>query len=114
MNEALRNGDARRLSGDRQPRPAAGLQLRRGESFAGWLALNKLRNPSLARQHFQRLDSYVKSPVSKSRAAYWLGRVSEAEGDQAAARAHYQRGALYSTTFYGNWPPSARASATCS
>ena len=43
---------------------------------------------------FTRLDANVKSPVSKSRAAYWLGRAA----DNGVVRAHYDLAVL---AYYG-------------
>jgi soluble lytic murein transglycosylase-like protein len=103
MNDALKAGDvaAAYSAVANHGLRAGGSEYAEAESFAGWLALNKLRNPSLALGHFTRLDANVRSPVSKARAAYWLGRTAEAMGDQARARNHYIAGAQHSTTFYG-------------
>ena len=71
MNEHLRNGDvsaAYLAIANHGLSPDANYA--EAESFAGWLALNKLKNPALAERHFARLDAAVKSPVSKARAAY--------------------------------------------
>lgn len=103
MNEALRAGDtatAYSVMASHGLTPG-GSEFAEAESFAGWLALNKLRNPSLAETHFARLDANVRSPVSKSRAAYWRGRTAEAAGQPDRARAFYLLGAQHTTTFYG-------------
>ena len=102
MNEHLRNGDvsaAYLAISNHGLSPDANYA--EAESFAGWLALNKLKNPAMAERHFTRLDAAVKSPVSKARAAYWLGRTAEAAGDSEKARRWYQQGAQYNTAFYG-------------
>jgi len=103
MNDALRTGDAaaayRAISGH-SLRPGT-VDYAEAESYAGWLALNKLRDPRLADAHFQRLEQNVKSPVSKARAAYWRGRAAEQMGDLARARSFYEAGAEHTTTFYG-------------
>lgn len=103
MNEALRSGDvaAAYAAIANHGLTPGGSEYAEAESFAGWLALNKLRNPSLAAGHFARLDANVKSPVSKGRAAYWRGRAAEAAGDATGARAFYLQGAQHTTTFYG-------------
>ena len=103
MNDALRTGDAAaayRAISSHSLRPGS-VDFAEAESYAGWLALNKLRDPRLADTHFQRLEQNVKSPVSKARAAYWRGRAAEAMGDRARAQAFYEAGAEHTTTFYG-------------
>jgi soluble lytic murein transglycosylase len=103
MNEALERGDAAgayaAIAGHGQV--PGSVEYAEGESFAGWLALTKLRDPKRAEQHFARLDAAVKSPVSKARAAYWRGRTAERLGRRAEAQAFYEQGAVHSTTFYG-------------
>jgi soluble lytic murein transglycosylase len=103
MQDALRSGDtaAAYLAMTNHGVVPGGAEYAELESYAGWLALNKLRNTSLAAQHFARLDAAVKSPVSKARAAYWRGRTAEAAGDAAAARRFYEAGSEHTTTFYG-------------
>jgi len=103
MNDALRTGDsaaAYRAISTHNLTPGS-VDFAEAESYAGWLALNKLRDPRQADIHFQRLEQNVKSPVSKARAAYWRGRAAEAMGDTARARAFYEAGAEHTTTFYG-------------
>jgi len=103
MNEALRNGDAAsayQAISNHDLAPGS-VEYAEAESFAGWLALNKLRDPLTADRHFARLQAAVKSPVSKARAAYWRGRAHEQRGDVAAARGFYEEGAQHTTTFYG-------------
>lgn len=103
MNDALRRGAAREAYAaiSQHGQPAGSVAYAEAEAFAGWLALDKLHDPALAEQHFARLDAAVKSPVSKARAAYWRGRAAEAARDLDRAQAFYERGAIYSTTFYG-------------
>ncbi|RYF95394.1 MAG: lytic transglycosylase domain-containing protein [Caulobacteraceae bacterium] len=103
MNDALKSRDGRaayQAISNHALRPGS-VDFAEAESYAGWLALNKLRDPRLADMHFQRLEQNVKSPVSKARAAYWRGRAAEAMGDMARARAFYEQGAEHTTTFYG-------------
>jgi soluble lytic murein transglycosylase len=103
MNEALRAGDyAGAYSAvSRHSLTPGGSDFAEAESFSGWLALNKLRNPQLALGHFTRLNANVRSPVSKARAGYWLGRTAEARGDAQGAQAWYLQAAQHTTTFYG-------------
>ncbi|MBM3618174.1 MAG: hypothetical protein FJX23_06460, partial [Alphaproteobacteria bacterium] len=67
----------------------------------GWINLTKLKQPAKALPYFEKLDSTVTFPVSKSRAAYWIGRTYAALGQQPAAQKWFTIGAEYTTTFYG-------------
>jgi len=71
------------------------------EFYAGWLALTRLDDPSLADRHFARVEAIGTSPITKARALYWRGRALEAEGDQLNAQVFYAEAARYPTTFYG-------------
>ncbi|HEV7252388.1 MAG TPA: lytic transglycosylase domain-containing protein [Mesorhizobium sp.] len=70
------------------------------EFHAGWIALRFLDDPQKAAEHFRRLAQAAESPVSISRAHYWLGRTAESGGSGDAA-ASFQKAAAYGTTFYG-------------
>lgn len=61
--------------------------------MAGWLALRYLKNPALAETHFLAMSKAADGPLSRAKAAYWLGRTAEAKNDKAAA-AEYYRAAL--------------------
>jgi len=50
---------------------------------------------------FQKLETAVSRPISKSRAHYWQGRAYEAMGDLASARIRYRVAASWPETFYG-------------
>jgi soluble lytic murein transglycosylase len=71
------------------------------EFLAGWIALELLKQPSLALPHFRKLEGGVTRPISRARAFYWEGRTYEALGDQALAAQCYTRAAQASDTFYG-------------
>ena len=71
------------------------------EFYAGWLALQKLHNPTLADQHFAHIQQVGASPITVARALYWRGRAAEAGGDAIGAQALYAQGGQYITTFYG-------------
>jgi len=71
------------------------------EFFAGWIALHFLNEPKTALGHFQKLETGVSRPISKSRAYFWEGRAAEAGGDLALAGHYYQQAALISDTYYG-------------
>jgi soluble lytic murein transglycosylase len=69
--------------------------------LAGWIALSHLNEPKTARTHFAEMAQVSKTPLVKARAAYWQGRAADAMGQQAEARAHYQTGAEFGLTYYG-------------
>lgn len=71
------------------------------EFYAGWLALNRLKNPAMAEGHFAALAGIGSSPITRGRALYWQGRAAEAAGDAVAAAGFYGDGARFQTTFYG-------------
>lgn len=70
------------------------------EFHAGWYALRGLNDAKLAAGHFERIAKIAGSPISLSRAYYWLGRAAEA-GGPGDAKDYYARAATYGTTFYG-------------
>lgn len=80
---------------------SAGGDLADAEFFAGWLALSKMRDPTRADHHFERLQKAGSSPITLGRAYYWRGRAKEAAGDTAAAQGFYEQGARFYTSFYG-------------
>ncbi|MEM7776700.1 MAG: transglycosylase SLT domain-containing protein [Pseudomonadota bacterium] len=69
--------------------------------LAGWLALRKLKQPKAALAQFQRFVALADGPLSRSRAAYWLGRTHRALGNRAAAQKAFDRAAGYLDTFHG-------------
>lgn len=69
--------------------------------FAGWIALVRLNNPAQAARHFEALRQSSTTPITQSRALYWLGRTADAQGDVASANAYYQQAARYTWAFYG-------------
>ena len=71
------------------------------EWFCGWVALRFLKEPRRAFSHFKKLESMVKTPISRSRVSYWLGRTYEAVGKIKEARTYYRKAAQYKGTFYG-------------
>lgn len=71
------------------------------EFYAGWIALSKLNDAVAAGRHFAAIEKIGASPITRGRALYWMGRAAEARGDKAAAETHYQEGARYGTSFYG-------------
>ena len=79
----------------------AGVDYTEAEFYAGWIALSKLHDPTLADQHFANIASAGASPITQSRALYWRGRAAEARGDTAAAQGFYASGGRFYTAFYG-------------
>jgi soluble lytic murein transglycosylase len=71
------------------------------EWVAGYVALTYLDNPTRAQQHFQRVETAAKGPISLARGAYWTARASEVLGQTEAATAAYTRAAQNQTAFYG-------------
>ena len=71
------------------------------EWLSGYIALRKLGDPELALGHFEAHRDATTSPISRSRAGYWIGRAHEAMGNAEAARAAYAESAQYQTAFYG-------------
>jgi soluble lytic murein transglycosylase len=78
-----------------------GVAFAEAEFLAGWIALRHLKKPGEGLKHFQTLYDGVSTDVSKSRAAYWLGRAYEASGRPKDARSWYTRAAEFGQTFYG-------------
>ncbi len=86
---------------------AAGHGLTQGEAFrdaewvAGWLALDKLGDAVKAENHFRVFAAGVATPISVSRAQYWLGKALERQGRLEEASAAYEAAAAYPYVFYG-------------
>lgn len=78
-----------------------GVAFAEAEFLAGWIALRHLKRPAEAQKHFQTLYDGVNSDISKSRAAYWLGRTHDAAGRPKDAKEWYARAAGFGQTFYG-------------
>ncbi|MEL7167567.1 MAG: lytic transglycosylase domain-containing protein [Pseudomonadota bacterium] len=71
------------------------------EWLSGYIALRYLNDPDTALAHFQNHRSAIRSPISRGRAGYWIGRAHEAAGRADAAAAAYADGAQFQTSFYG-------------
>jgi soluble lytic murein transglycosylase len=69
--------------------------------MAGWLALRYLKDPKLAEAHFLAMQKAADGPLSRAKAAYWLGRTAEARKDMPAALEHYRTAVLDGDTFHG-------------
>jgi soluble lytic murein transglycosylase len=71
------------------------------EFLAGWLALRKLNRPEQAIGHFRNIRLAAKTPLSQTRADYWIGRSAEAAGKSGEAKAAYELAATHFDYFYG-------------
>lgn len=106
-----KQSEMRRMLRDRQYATAyqlaAGHGLTSGEAFrdaewaAGWLALEKLNDAQKAEAHFRTFEAGVQTPISISRANYWLGEALTKLGKTEEAQAAYQKAAKYPYVFYG-------------
>ncbi|KXV76598.1 lytic transglycosylase domain-containing protein [Acetobacter cerevisiae] len=95
--QAGQNEDALFLANDTTVTGATRLD---AEFLSGWIALQKLHNPTQADVFFKPLaDS--SALITKSRGFYWLGRARLAAQDNASAQADWQKAASYPGTFYG-------------
>jgi soluble lytic murein transglycosylase len=97
--EEQKFGLAYKLASDHRIKSGNGFA--QNEWMAGWLALEYLKKPWEAFEHFERLYHNVETPISRSRAAYWAGLASERLGHPEIARKWYEVGAKHATTFYG-------------
>jgi soluble lytic murein transglycosylase len=86
-----------------------GVAFAEAEFLAGWIALRHLRKPAEGMKHFQTLYDGVSSAISKSRAAYWMGRALEASGKSKDATEWFGRAAAFGQTFYGQTASPCRA-----
>ena len=71
------------------------------EWHLGWLASSFLNQQDAAINHFLKMNAAVSYPVSKARAAYWLGRTYKKLGQNSQANSWFKTGSQYGTTFYG-------------
>ena len=76
-----------------------GVSFAEAEFLAGWIALRHLKKTVEAQKHFQTLHDGVTTDISKSRAAYWLGRTHETAGRAKEANDWYGRASSFGQTF---------------
>lgn len=69
--------------------------------LAGFLALRFADKPEQGFEYFEALYHNSKTPITRSRAAYWAGLASEKLKADKIARQWYEAGAQYPTAFYG-------------
>ncbi len=86
---------------------AAGHGLVSGDAFrdaewmAGWIALEKLNDPVKAEQHFRVFSAGVATPISVSRAQYWLGEALTKQQRIPEAQLAYEAASKFPYVFYG-------------
>jgi len=78
-----------------------GVAFAEAEFLAGWIAFRQLKKTAEAQKHFQTLYDGVSADISRSRAAYWLGRTNEAAARPKEANDWYAKAAAMGQTFYG-------------
>lgn len=78
-----------------------GLPFSQAEFMAGWIALRLQKKPEIALQHFTKLYERSTYPITRARAAYWLGRTYAVRNDATQAAAWYAKAKDYPATFYG-------------
>lgn len=72
------------------------------EWLAGFIALERQRNPQAAFNHFKRYyQGSTTSPISRGKAAFWAARAAEAMGQRQEAKSWLSLGAAEPTSFYG-------------
>ena len=102
INAALKSSDYRAAyAAATNTGMTSGVDFTEAEFYAGWLALDKLHDPSTADAHFANIQRVGSSPITQSRALYWRGRAAEAMGADEAAKAFYRDAARFYTNFYG-------------
>lgn len=71
------------------------------EWHLGWIALSFTNQTDAALSHFLKMNAAVTYPISKARAAYWIGRTYKKLGQASQASSWFRTGSQYGTTFYG-------------
>ena len=80
---------------------SSGSDFAAAEWLSGWIALSFLKDPLLAKDHFQNFYKNVNYPISTSRGAYWLARTYEKLGNKDQSNKWYKEASKYLTTYYG-------------
>ena len=71
------------------------------EWMSGWIALSFLKDPLLAKDHFENFYNNVGYPISTSRGAYWLAKTYQKLGENDLAEQWFEKAANFLTTYYG-------------
>ena len=69
--------------------------------MAGWIAFRYLNKPGVAEKYFKDFAAAADGPLSRAKAAYWLGRVADARSDKAEAARQYRLATKNPDTFHG-------------
>ena len=80
---------------------SSGSDFAAAEWLSGWIALSFLKDPLLAKDHFQNFYENVNYPISTSRGAYWLARTYEKLGNKDQSNKWYKEASKFLTTYYG-------------
>ena len=71
------------------------------EWMSGWIALSFLKDPLLAKDHFENFYNNVGYPISVARGAYWLGRTFKQLNNKELSNKWFEEASNYLTTYYG-------------
>ena len=71
------------------------------EWMSGWIALSFLKDPLLAKDHFENFYNNVGYPISVARGAYWLGRTYKDLNYNELSTKWFKEASNYLTTYYG-------------
>ena len=71
------------------------------EWHLGWIALSFTNQADTALNHFLKMNAAVTYPISKARAAYWIGRTYKKLGQTNQSNTWFRTGSQYGATFYG-------------
>lgn len=82
-------------------RQTSGFSYAQAEWLAGWIALTFNNKPMFAYEHFQNLYQNVKTPISRSRGAFWTGKTLQTMGQNKDAAKWYEIASRHGATFYG-------------
>ena len=80
---------------------SSGSDFAAAEWLSGWIALSFLKDPLLAKDHFQNFYKNVNYPISTTRGAYWLARTYEKLGNKDQSNKWYKEASKFLTTYYG-------------
>src|SRR5210317_158957 len=78
-----------------------GSEFAEAEWMSGWIALSFLKDPLLAKDHFQNFYNNVSYPISTARSAYWLGKTFKTLKDKDQSNKWFEEATKYLTTYYG-------------
>lgn len=71
------------------------------EFLSGWIALQFLKKPELAEEHFKKFKQHADGPRSGSKSHYWLGRAQKTLKKDKQASENFKESAKLFNTYYG-------------